>query len=67
MSMKRFCLVSAVLSALLILVASASAQTKSGVDKLYILNCGDGVAGDISRWSPGSTSASRWRCRKTVI
>ena len=43
----------AALSALLILAASASAQTKSGVDKLYILNCGEGVAGDISRWSPG--------------
>src|SRR5215213_7122846 len=32
--------------------AAASAQIK-GVDKLYILNCGEGVAGDISRWSPG--------------
>ena len=33
---------------------AASAQgTKSGVDRLYILNCGEGVAGDISRWSPG--------------
>ncbi|MBR0833966.1 N-acyl homoserine lactonase family protein [Bradyrhizobium manausense] len=31
---------------------SASAQ-KPGVEKLYILNCGEGVAGDISRWSPG--------------
>ncbi|QIG92501.1 MULTISPECIES: N-acyl homoserine lactonase family protein [unclassified Bradyrhizobium] len=25
----------------------------SGVERLYILNCGEGVAGDISRWSPG--------------
>jgi glyoxylase-like metal-dependent hydrolase (beta-lactamase superfamily II) len=50
-SMKRLCLGSVVLSALVILVVSASAQIKSGVDKLYILNCGDGVAGDISRWS----------------
>ena len=24
-----------------------------GVEKLYILDCGEGVAGDISRWSPG--------------
>ena len=32
---------------------AASAQTKTGVDKLYIINCGEGVAGDISRWSPG--------------
>src|SRR6478609_4947764 len=23
------------------------------VERLYILNCGEGVAGDISRWSPG--------------
>ena len=52
-SMKRLCLSSAVLLALLIVVVSASAQPKSGVDKLYILNCGDGLAGDISRWSPG--------------
>jgi N-acyl homoserine lactone hydrolase len=26
---------------------------KPGVEKLYILNCGEGRAGDISRWSPG--------------
>src|ERR1700694_1675868 len=26
---------------------------KPGVERLYILNCGEGVAGDISRWSPG--------------
>ena len=25
----------------------------AGVEKLYVLNCGEGVAGDISRWSPG--------------
>jgi len=34
--------------------APGAAQTgKSGVEKLYIINCGEGVAGDISRWSPG--------------
>src|SRR3954471_12799490 len=33
-------------------VAQAQSNT-SGVEKLYILNCGEGVAGDISRWSPG--------------
>jgi N-acyl homoserine lactone hydrolase len=33
---------------------SGHAQSaKPGVEKLYILNCGEGVAGDISRWSPG--------------
>lgn len=25
----------------------------SQVERLYILNCGEGVAGEISRWSPG--------------
>jgi glyoxylase-like metal-dependent hydrolase (beta-lactamase superfamily II) len=39
--------------ALTVLATAASGQTKSGLDKLYILNCGEGVAGDISRWSPG--------------
>ena len=51
--MKKLRIAIAALSALLIIVVSASAQNKSGVDKLYILNCGEGVAGDISRWSPG--------------
>ena len=40
----------AVLAALSI-CAPASAETRSGVDRLYILNCGEGVAGDVSRWS----------------
>jgi glyoxylase-like metal-dependent hydrolase (beta-lactamase superfamily II) len=25
----------------------------AGLERLYILNCGEGTAGDISRWSPG--------------
>jgi glyoxylase-like metal-dependent hydrolase (beta-lactamase superfamily II) len=41
------------LAALSISGAAVWAQGKTGVDKLYILNCGEGVAGDISRWSPG--------------
>jgi len=37
-----------------LMVTQACAQGgKSGVERLYILNCGEGVAGDISRWSPG--------------
>ncbi len=51
--MKRSGICIAASAALSISAAAASAQTKSGVDKLYILNCGEGVAGDISRWSPG--------------
>src|SRR6266540_786279 len=34
------------------------AQAKPGVERLYILNCGEGVAGDISRWSPGVSVGS---------
>ena len=51
--MRIFRIAIAAFSTLLIIVVSASAQNKSGVDKLYILNCGEGTAGDISRWSPG--------------
>jgi N-acyl homoserine lactone hydrolase len=39
--------------ALALSAAPATAQPKPGIDKLYILNCGEGVAGDISLWSPG--------------
>lgn len=35
------------------LVSPSRSQNKSGVEKLYIINCGEGVSGDISRWSPG--------------
>src|SRR5712671_6000667 len=32
---------------------AALGQVGKGVERLYVLNCGEGVAGDISRWSPG--------------
>jgi glyoxylase-like metal-dependent hydrolase (beta-lactamase superfamily II) len=48
---------SAVAVTLLALLAVAAApglaQTKSGVEKLYIINCGEGVAGNVALWSPG--------------
>jgi N-acyl homoserine lactone hydrolase len=46
-------LVAVVLSVLLWVQPGHAQSGKSGVEKLYILNCGEGVAGDISRWSPG--------------
>jgi N-acyl homoserine lactone hydrolase len=35
------------------LPAAAQGTRPGTVERLYILNCGEGVAGDISRWSPG--------------
>ena len=46
-------LVAALLSVVVTLDPGHAQSTKPGVEKLYILNCGEGVAGDISRWSPG--------------
>ena len=38
---------------LLSAIGSTAAAAQSGVEKLYVLNCGEGMAGDVSRWSPG--------------
>ncbi len=52
--MNRACVLIAALMLAVMSVGTGRAQPgKSGVEKLYILNCGEGVAGDISRWSPG--------------
>ena len=50
--MKRFPLLAAVCIAALGALATGAAQA-AGLERLYILNCGEGIAGDISRWSPG--------------
>jgi glyoxylase-like metal-dependent hydrolase (beta-lactamase superfamily II) len=45
-----------IISVVVLLLAagwSGIAAAQSGVEKLYILNCGEGMAGDVSRWSPG--------------
>ena len=47
---RAFGLIAAVLS---VVLPVSSGHAQSGIEKLYILNCGEGVAGDISRWSPG--------------
>jgi N-acyl homoserine lactone hydrolase len=46
-------LVAAALSAVLLSSLGHAQPAKPGVERLYVLNCGEGVAGDISRWSPG--------------
>ena len=51
--MKRLSISIVAVVALSIAGAPASTQTRVGVDKLYIFNCGEGHVIDISRWSPG--------------
>jgi len=46
-------LVAALLLAVLPVGSGQAQSDHSGVERLYILNCGEGTAGDISRWSPG--------------
>jgi N-acyl homoserine lactone hydrolase len=44
----------AIVAALLVAGCAELAPTATtGVQRLYVLNCGEGVAGDIGRWSPG--------------
>ena len=50
--MTRVPLIAAFLIVALGALATGSAQA-AGLERLYILNCGEGMAGDISRWSPG--------------
>lgn len=38
---------------LLLATAGAQGETKPGIERLYVLNCAEGTAGDIGRWSPG--------------
>src|ERR1700745_3944301 len=51
-AMTRFFVRAAVLLTALGPRATGAAQA-AGLERLYSLNCGEGVAGDISRWSPG--------------
>jgi len=34
--------------------AAADPESKPGVDRLYVIDCGDGSATDESRWTPGA-------------
>jgi len=51
--MKLACLVTTATLAVMLSAQPGLAQTKSGVDKLYVLDCGQGVGPDQARWSPG--------------
>jgi N-acyl homoserine lactone hydrolase len=49
--MKYACIAAAIVCIASTTPGSAQ-QVKPGLERLYILNCGEGVAGDIVRWSP---------------
>jgi glyoxylase-like metal-dependent hydrolase (beta-lactamase superfamily II) len=51
--MKRFPLIAAAFSVAVLGALLGQPAHAAGLEKLYILNCGEGIAGDISRWSPG--------------
>lgn len=40
-------------AAALVAAAPMTPARAAGAERLYILNCGEGTAGDVSRWSPG--------------
>jgi N-acyl homoserine lactone hydrolase len=50
--MRRFQLIAVLVIAVLGAFVTRSVYA-AGLERLYILNCGEGTAGDISRWSPG--------------
>ena len=51
--MKKFPSIAAAFSIAALCALSSQPAHAAGLEKLYILNCGEGTAGDISRWSPG--------------
>jgi hypothetical protein len=63
--MKSSTIFIAALAVLSISAVAAPAQTKSGVDKLYILNCGESPATFLAGHR-ASMSASRWISSITV-
>jgi glyoxylase-like metal-dependent hydrolase (beta-lactamase superfamily II) len=43
----------ALIAALTLSSPAAAQSDKAGVERLYILNCGEGTTSDVSRWTPG--------------
>jgi N-acyl homoserine lactone hydrolase len=52
-AMRSISLAGAVAVTLLLAAAPSQAQSAAGLERLYVLDCGQGHAGDQSRWSPG--------------
>lgn len=41
-------------------IHSVAQPAGRAVDRLYVINCGEGMAGDVSRWSPGVNVGKSW-------
>src|SRR4029078_1573086 len=52
-AMKKIASIAAMLCLAALCAFSSPSAHAAGLERLYILNCGEGTAGDISRWSPG--------------
>jgi glyoxylase-like metal-dependent hydrolase (beta-lactamase superfamily II) len=50
---RTYGLVAAILASLVMWGGAVARAADTGGLRLYVLDCGEGVAGDISRWSPG--------------
>jgi N-acyl homoserine lactone hydrolase len=51
--MRSMVLIAATLGVIALSAFGGTRAQAAGLERLYILNCGEGTAGDISRWSPG--------------
>jgi N-acyl homoserine lactone hydrolase len=51
--LKRILSIAAALGVLALIAFANEPARAAGLERVYILNCGEGTAGDISRWSPG--------------
>ncbi len=48
---------------LAVLVATPEAKSQGTIEKLYVLDCGQGRAGDMSRWTPGENQGVAFEVR----
>src|SRR4029078_961887 len=52
-AMKKIASIAAMLCLAALSAVAVTPAQAAGLERLYILTCGEGTAGDISRWSPG--------------
>ena len=50
----------AALAAMLALSGCAQMGAGSGVQRMYVINCGENHTNDLSRWTPGLNAGKPW-------